>query len=889
MDARPVTGPGRGWAWAVAVLTATACTDGDGSVEPPPSRPQVEQIELSAGGPGHAVGDTTAVSARAVSASGAGVGGAIIRFTTGSNSGHVLPESATTGADGSARASWVLDLVPGEQTLTATAGAASQTVRATVVPGPPATFSADTARLVGRPGSPTTRNPVVQVRDRFGNPAPGVSVRFVADRGSSANPAQTLTGADGAAATTWTLGLDAGDYGLTAQVEGLGSLGFVATAHGRLLAVEGDTVVATSVDAAFVLSVFAAPGESWTARVAEEERWLHDVPVLELSRRADPPRVELQVRSPATARITVETADATDQLVVVVAPPEPTVIEVRQRGWPDRHEALLRGWRLDRIPFPAIQVDGQAVAQAFGDSAEIVILPPPLGDGACSGPAVAQGRLSVIGGTIATDQTVVMRAGGPLLSLAPGESKRFDSNDECLRLLAPRSARFAVAGVDRTYIDRARDASEAITYDGHPPYTVFVADSTPATGSVSALRRTSGQIQRPLQDTVFRWPPDIVAYDPAAAPDVAANVYAKSEPWVVGDEFEWHTNNGRRGMWQVMALYPPNVVLAVFKDDLSELWNDARKAAMDSLFTELASDEVQNMYKNVFGPHPPATSPATEQMLVLFHDGSDGEGTGVNNPYSRDNRYSTIHFRRVHFQDDNGWYRTLVSHEFAHAWQFRNVEAFSAVWSTEGIANFFAEEFVRISAGLTLDANVDYGQSVDGWHWRLPTTGSFANGYRESHPFLRWLVERLVLDLGHSYEAAVRRVVRGAARGWHGRHFVRWGDWDRSRQGPGLVEHMREAFPRWDPVEARLDWMLSFALDDRAPSSEHGIALFRDAWRHFGPATEIRLGEGSAVWLPATRGGNAYYVLDNGAESASVRIRVASGEPEMAWKVVRFR
>lgn len=881
MDARTVTHARRGWMWAVAALAATAC--GDGSVDPP----QVARIELSAGGPGHAVGDTAAVAARAVSASGAGVGGTTVRFVAGPNSGHVYPGSATTGADGSVRVSWVLDRVPGEQALTATAGAVSQTVRTTVLPGPPATLSADTTRLLGQGQSPTTQAPVVRVRDRFDNPVPGASVNFIASEGSSANPAQATTGADGAATTVWTLGPAPGDYRLTARVEGAASLEFAATAYDRLLAVESDTLAVTSLDTTFVLPVVLLPGEEWTARVAEEGRWLHDVPVLTLNRIADHAALELRVRSPGRARVAVETAQATDRLVVVVAPPEPVVMEVRQPGWPDSHEAVLRGYRLDRIPLPAVRVDGQPVAQAFGDSATTTILPRPLRDGACSGPAVAPGRLSVGGGTI-RDRPVVMRAGGPLLSLAVGESRRFNANDECLRILAPPSARFAVAGVDRTYIDRAQQASEAVTYDTPPAYTVFLADSTPATGSLSALRHVHA-----LQDTVFGWPPDIAVHDPVAAPDMAANVYANPEPYVVGDEFEWYTNNGRRGMWQVMAVYPPNVVLAVFKDDLAELWDDARKAAMDSLFTELASDEVQSMYKNIFGPHPPATSPATEQMLVMFHDGTDGEGTGINIPYSRDTRYSTIHFRRVDGRDDNGWYRSLVSHEFAHAWQFRNLDAFSAVWSTEGIANFFAEEFVRIAADLRLDGNVDYSQRVDGWDWRLPTTGSFVSGYRESHPFLRFLMERLVLDHGHGYEAAMRRVVRGAAEGWHGRHFIQWGAWDQTRHGRGLVHRMREALPQWDAVEARLDWMLSFALDDRAPSasasSEYGIAFFRDAWKHFGPAAEIQLGDGRAVWLEGHAGGNAYYVLNGGGESASVRIRVASGEPEMAWKIVRFR
>ena len=845
------------------------------------------RIELSAGKPDeHAVGDTAAVTARALSAAGAGIGGTTVRFAAGPASGHVYPESAVTGADGVARASWALDTLPGEQSLTATAGAVTQRLEATVAPGPPATLAADTTKLLGSLGSPTTQAPVAWVHDRFQNPVPDVPVTFSASEGSSANPAQALTGADGRATTVWTLGPHLGDYTLTAEVAGLGGVEFLATAHGRLFGVLGDTLVVPSVDTAFVLPVTAPPEQPWTVRVVDEVRWLHDEPVLEVRRSADSRGVELQVRSPSLARIVVETAEESDELVLSVAPPRPVVVDVRQADWPDSPEAVLRGYHLDRVPLPAIQVDGQPVL-AYGDSAEIVIRPPFIGDGACSGPAAAPGTLSVVGATIAAEP-IVMRAAGPLLSLVTGESKRFDANDECLRILTPPGARFAVASVDRTYIDQSREEAEALTYAAHPVYSIFVADSTPSAGWSPAPR----QAQQPhLHDLLVDRPPDVRVHNRAAAAGIAANVYTHPDPYAVGDEFEWYTNNDteRTGLWQVMALYPPNVALAVFKEDLSALWNDARKAAMDSLFMELGSDAVQGMYKNVFGPDPPATNPSAGQMLVMFHDGDDGEGTGVNIPSWIDHRYSTIHFRRVHFRDDNGWYRTLVSHEFAHAWQFRNLQAFSAVWSTEGIANFFAEEFVRTAAGLSLDANVDPDQRVDGWSWRMPWSGSFASGYRESHPFLRFLVERLVLGHGRSYESAMRRVIRGAARGWHGRHFVEWGAWDDTRQGRGLVDHMQEVLPTWDPVEARLDWMLSIALDDRAPGTGYDFPFLQEAWQVFGPRAELRLGDGREASIRATRGGNAYYVLNGGSESASVRLSVVSGEAEVAWKVVRFR
>ncbi len=120
-------------------------------------------------------------------------------------------------------------------------------------------------------------------------------------------------------------------------------------------------------------------------------------------------------------------------------------------------------------------------------------------------------------------------------------------------------------------------------------------------------------------------------------------------------------------------------------------------------------------------------------MLVMFHDGSNGASTGVT--YTAPNfRESTVHFRRMSNWDDNAWYYSLVAHELAHAWHFKAIGGISAVWSGEGIANWLSEERLRLAAGLGLDANYRARSPIQGWPLRMPETGDFVAGYRESHP-----------------------------------------------------------------------------------------------------------------------------------------------------------
>ena len=86
----------------------------------------------------------------------------------------------------------------------------------------------------GTVSSPVDPPPSVIVKDAAGNPVPGVSVSFTADRDASVSPATATTDDNGVAqVTSWTLGTTASvPYTLTARVEGssLTPVRFTATA-----------------------------------------------------------------------------------------------------------------------------------------------------------------------------------------------------------------------------------------------------------------------------------------------------------------------------------------------------------------------------------------------------------------------------------------------------------------------------------------------------------------------------------------------------------------------------------------------------------------------------------------------------------------------------------
>jgi hypothetical protein len=106
----------------------------------------------------------------------------------------------------------------------------------------------------GTVGLPLDTALTVFVTDKFGDPVPGVLVRFEASRGSGRLETLTqTTGPNGHAQSTWSLPTSAGTYTAIAAAAGLDSLTFRATAlpaaPASLTLVEGDSQVAVAATA----------------------------------------------------------------------------------------------------------------------------------------------------------------------------------------------------------------------------------------------------------------------------------------------------------------------------------------------------------------------------------------------------------------------------------------------------------------------------------------------------------------------------------------------------------------------------------------------------------------------------------------------------------------
>ena len=732
------------------------------------------------------------------------------------------------------------------------------------------------------------------VRTASGAPVEGVRIDFATGASSgSVSPAFSTTNAEGAAFTTWTVATVAGRQTLLARSGAVSDTTSVAVAPGPPASAiaDGDTEHA------------ATSGEALSVAVVVRDEYGNPVPavpvvfeVLAGGGSASPGSAGTDSSGRASTAWTLGLEFGENRLAARAGKLKAVIFtattglfaieEAIQERWPESDEITLRGRRLNLISRAAVMVNGVPPdGIAIVDSTQAVIWQKPLSGAQAEGCALNRtGQLTVTAPGVAFS-TKVARWHGPLTTLEVGQELRFDSNQHCLRLGGESAARaqYVLATVDRSYIDAAQFVSEEWHYNGGTPFYLSLADST---GRASATAGLLARIQPPAPDPLARRP-DHVRVHPPTTLQRREEVWSRTVPYEVGDEFDWYTGDNRNGTFRVMALYPPNVVLAVFEEDLPALWDDRRALAMDSLFQHLGSPEVQELYRTAFGDGPAQTSDATGQMLVMFHDGGDNNSTGVT--YSAPNfRETTVHFRRFSYRDDNSWYYGLVAHELAHAWHHKAIGRASAVWSGEGIANWFADERLRLWAGLGLDANHDARAAIQGWQLRLPETGNFVAGYRESHSFLRFLVSRLVLDHGQSYASAARRVIWGTAEGWHGRHFI---NWDVAGRGDGLVSRMRRVVPEWDPVEARLDWMVSFALDDRSSLSGYRIPFVREASRHFGPSASFRLGTGNSVEGSLAGGGNYYFMVrGEGALHMSVPAGSTSDDgPAMAWKVVRWR
>ncbi len=737
--------------------------------------------------------------------------------------------------------------------------------------------------------APLAEPVVVMVADSGGHAVADELVAFTPAEGSGTVTADTATtNAGGFASTVWTLGAREGAQVLNVQAAGGPAAATVAaTAVGPPLFSFSEIVI-PRLDTTVVLPTHEHYGDSWTFE-ATESRWLSEHAVATVSRRASPPGLVLNVANPGSLVIEANVG-AVQKVLVRVAPPEPVVYDVRQEAWPRKDDITLRGYAVDRIPLPLLQVDGEPVLRATGDSAGILLGLPPAAGGECSGSHVSRGALSVLGAELRQDVGLpVNRLKGPVVDPAVGEAAILEGGDLCIRLPARRDARYVLAAVDRTYIDEAAAVAEPNRYSGGDLYLWSMADSSGE--AAVAFAEAPVWIAAQQADEHAGYGDEIRPWSGPGPGFPLADGKAANEQLEVGDQFEYGDGDGRFGTWRVMGVYEPNVVLAVFVDDMEEVWfnKSTRQAEMDSLFNYLASPEVQDLYRKIFGPEPPRTSRETGQQLVLYQ--KEFSATGRADPnVDGDPRLVVLRMGHAPWGDENGWYTGLMSHEFAHAWQFYNYGHFAANWSGEGIANLFADEETRISAGLPLYANHDIRVRLRLFRLRLPVTGDFAAGYRESHPYLRYLLQRLVAEYGRPYDESIHRVIKGAAEGWHGIHYVRWGAWSTFGRSPGLTSRMREVIPDWDPVESRLDWMIAFALDDRGGFPDYDLPYTRDSWQYFGPWHEFEAGRGSEIEGDANLGGNHYYMLNNPrGVPVNIRHRITNGEPNVVWKLYRYR
>lgn len=113
----------------------------------------------------------------------------------------------------------------------------------------------------GTIGQPLADSLVVRVRDRFGDPVPGIGVTWTAEDGGEVDPATSTTGADGMAATQRILGAQPGTYSTVAVAAQLPE----------------DPVVFTTTAVAATLSIVTQPSASAAVGVGFDRQ-----PVLQL-------------------------------------------------------------------------------------------------------------------------------------------------------------------------------------------------------------------------------------------------------------------------------------------------------------------------------------------------------------------------------------------------------------------------------------------------------------------------------------------------------------------------------------------------------------------------------------------------------------------------------
>jgi hypothetical protein len=199
---------------AAGVAVSLAC--GEDLALPDPSGAGLELAVSSGNGQTGTVGEPLAspLVIKVVAEGGQPVSGRKVAFlVTGAGFGRLDPDTTETNDRGEAVAQWTLGTVPGAQSGEARLVTDLETppragFQASAVAGVPDTIRAmSPLNQPGRRGEPVENPLVVVAVDRFGNPVPGVTVRWAVTVGEGdVSQEETPTGSDGTASVTWELG-----------------------------------------------------------------------------------------------------------------------------------------------------------------------------------------------------------------------------------------------------------------------------------------------------------------------------------------------------------------------------------------------------------------------------------------------------------------------------------------------------------------------------------------------------------------------------------------------------------------------------------------------------------------------------------------------------------
>lgn len=139
--------------------------------------------------------------------------GVPVTFAVASGGGSISVGSVLTDAAGQARVTWILGTGAGAQAVVASSsGLPAVTFSATGLAAAPASMIIVAGNnQVGSPGMTLPTALRIRINDQYGNGVPGIPVTFTATAADgTVSPPSAVTGADGSAQGTWTLGPSGG-------------------------------------------------------------------------------------------------------------------------------------------------------------------------------------------------------------------------------------------------------------------------------------------------------------------------------------------------------------------------------------------------------------------------------------------------------------------------------------------------------------------------------------------------------------------------------------------------------------------------------------------------------------------------------------------------------